>query len=140
MLSQPDMLRTVGTGPMSELVGSSAQPIVATVAATGATNAAAIATTARRPVGARALLGLVSFYQRHLSGAKARPTCRYLPTCSEYARLSIERRGALMGTLYAIGRIVRCNPLFHAGYHGAPNALPSGAAASSSSGAGSSGE
>lgn len=58
----------------------------------------------------------IRFYRRVLSPMKGRPTCRYLPTCSEYALEAIERRGVLVGTLKALGRLLRCNPLFRGGY------------------------
>ncbi|HVV83992.1 MAG TPA: membrane protein insertion efficiency factor YidD [Kofleriaceae bacterium] len=58
----------------------------------------------------------VRFYRRYLSGLKRAPTCRFVPTCSEYALEAIEKRGALVGTLKALWRILRCNPLFRGGY------------------------
>jgi uncharacterized protein len=42
--------------------------------------------------------------------------CRYYPTCSEYGRQSIQKYGVTMGSLYALGRILRCNPLSKGGY------------------------
>ncbi|HEY0826758.1 MAG TPA: membrane protein insertion efficiency factor YidD [Bacilli bacterium] len=42
------------------------------------------------------------------------PTCRFYPTCSEYALESIEQHGALKGSYYAVRRICKCHP-FHAG-------------------------
>ena len=65
----------------------------------------------------RILIAPIRWYRRWMSGLKRQPTCRYLPTCSEYAIEAIERRGAMRGSLMAIGRILRCNPLFHGGYH-----------------------
>lgn len=65
----------------------------------------------------RVVLAPVRFYRRYLSGLKPTPTCRYLPTCSEYCVEAIETRGVLAGGLKALWRIVRCNPLFHGGYH-----------------------
>lgn len=58
----------------------------------------------------------VRFYRRYLSGLKRTPTCRFAPTCSEYALEAIEKRGALIGTLKALWRILRCNPLCRGGY------------------------
>jgi uncharacterized protein len=64
----------------------------------------------------RLLLAPIRFYRRYLSPLKGAPTCRYLPSCSEYALESIEKRGPLVGTLAAAWRILRCNPLFSGGY------------------------
>ena len=38
------------------------------------------------------------------------PSCRYYPTCSEYAILAVQKHGALRGTLKALWRVLRCNP------------------------------
>ena len=62
----------------------------------------------------------VAFYRRVLSPMKRAPTCRYLPTCSEYATLAVRTHGIVVGSALAIGRILRCNPLFHGGYHPVP--------------------
>lgn len=56
-------------------------------------------------------LALIRFYQRHISPAfPAR--CRFLPTCSEYARVAIERFGALKGGWLALKRFLRCHPFY----------------------------
>ena len=62
----------------------------------------------------------VMFYRRVLSPMKRTPSCRYLPTCSEYAIEAVQRRGAIVGTGLAVWRVLRCNPLFHAGYDPVP--------------------
>lgn len=64
----------------------------------------------------RLLLAPIRWYRRVLSPMKRTPTCRYLPTCSEYAVEAIETRGAVIGGFKALGRILRCNPLFRGGY------------------------
>jgi uncharacterized protein len=64
----------------------------------------------------RILLAPIRWYRRYLSPLKGRPTCRYLPTCSEYAIEAIETRGPLVGGIKAVWRILRCNPLFRGGY------------------------
>ena len=61
----------------------------------------------------RLLLLLISFYQHWISPLKP-PSCRYIPTCSEYARIAVERYGARKGGFLAIRRILRCHP-FHEG-------------------------
>ena len=59
----------------------------------------------------------VRFYRRVLSPMKRAPSCIYLPTCSEYAMEAVQTKGIVVGGAMAVGRILRCNPLFHGGYH-----------------------
>jgi putative membrane protein insertion efficiency factor len=59
----------------------------------------------------RALLTMIGFYQHHISPALP-PSCRFLPTCSEYARQAVEKYGAAKGSLLAAKRLSRCHP-FH---------------------------
>lgn len=63
----------------------------------------------------RVLLALVRFYQRWLSPLKRQPTCRFLPTCSEYAVEAIQVHGAFRGTLAAVRRLLRCHPFCRGG-------------------------
>jgi len=44
------------------------------------------------------------------------PSCRYTPTCSEYAMEAIERFGVLRGGLKGAARLLRCHPFAHGGY------------------------
>ncbi|ADU28290.1 membrane protein insertion efficiency factor YidD [Ethanoligenens harbinense] len=55
------------------------------------------------------LLALIRFYRRFVSPLKP-PSCRYYPTCSQYAAQAIERFGALRGGWLAVRRILRCHP------------------------------
>jgi len=61
------------------------------------------------------LLGLIQFYRIFLSPLKP-PTCRFVPTCSQYAFLAIEKFGAVRGTYLAVRRILRCHPFHPGGY------------------------
>lgn len=66
----------------------------------------------------------VRFYRAVLSPMKRAPSCIYLPTCSEYAITAVEKRGIIVGSAMAIFRILRCNPLFHGGYHPVSEPVP----------------
>jgi uncharacterized protein len=44
------------------------------------------------------------------------PSCRYVPTCSEYAAEAVDRYGVLRGGLMAAGRLLRCHPFVKGGY------------------------
>ena len=63
----------------------------------------------------RLLLAVVRFYRKYISPL-TRPSCRFIPTCSEYALQAIERYGAWKGGWLAVKRICRCHP-FHRGEH-----------------------
>jgi putative membrane protein insertion efficiency factor len=47
--------------------------------------------------------------------------CIYLPTCSEYAYVAIERFGVLRGGAMALRRIGRCHPLAKGGFDPVPD-------------------
>ena len=64
-------------------------------------------------------IALVRFYQLYLSPLKPR-TCRFYPTCSEYAARAIAHRGLLRGTALAAWRLLRCNPFSPGGYDPGP--------------------
>ncbi len=68
----------------------------------------------------RLLLSSIRFYRRHLSSLKRTPTCRFVPTCSEYAQIAIERYGTVKGGQMAIRRLLRCQPLCRGGYDPVP--------------------
>ena len=44
------------------------------------------------------------------------PSCRYVPSCSEYAAEAVDRYGALRGSAAAIWRLLRCHPFSTGGY------------------------
>ncbi len=61
------------------------------------------------------LLMLLEFYKAIVSPMLP-PSCRFVPTCSQYARESIERYGALRGSWMGARRILRCHPFHPGGY------------------------
>ena len=67
----------------------------------------------------KCLIALIRFYRRYISPMKA-PCCKYVPTCSKYAIIAIERYGALKGGALAVWRILRCNPFAKGGYDPVP--------------------
>lgn len=69
---------------------------------------------------ARLLVGGVRFYQLRLSPLKGAPTCRFTPTCSEYAVQALARHGAIRGSWLALRRIARCHPLHPGGFDPVP--------------------
>lgn len=62
-----------------------------------------------------ALLAAIRFYRTAISPLKP-PTCRFVPTCSEYALEAIEKYGVITGSKMAVRRILRCHPFGGSGY------------------------
>ncbi len=65
------------------------------------------------------LLALIRFYKRFISPALP-PSCRFTPTCSEYAYEAIVRYGALKGSWLGLRRLGRCGPWNPGGYDPLP--------------------
>ena len=63
----------------------------------------------------RFLIGIIVCYQKYISPLKPR-TCRFYPTCSEYALQAIKKYGIIKGTGKALFRIIKCNPFHPGGY------------------------
>ena len=61
----------------------------------------------------------IRFYQRFITPYTP-PSCRFQPTCSEYARQALLKHGILKGTALAVWRILRCNPWGGSGYDPVP--------------------
>ena len=57
--------------------------------------------------------GMIRAYQYTLSPLLG-PSCRFYPSCSEYAHQAIMRHGPLNGLILSVRRILRCHP-FHPG-------------------------
>lgn len=79
-------------------------------------------TADRQGRAARALLRVVAFYRSWISPALP-PSCRYTPTCSQYAATAISRFGALRGSYLAVRRIATCHPFHRGGTDEVPDAF-----------------
>ena len=61
----------------------------------------------------------ILFYQRCISPYTP-PSCRFTPTCSEYARQALRKHGPVKGMWLAIRRLLRCHPRGESGYDPVP--------------------
>jgi putative membrane protein insertion efficiency factor len=64
----------------------------------------------------KAMISIIRFYRKYLSPLKGKPSCRFYPTCSQYAIDAINKYGAFKGTFLAILRILKCHPFHPGGY------------------------
>jgi len=66
--------------------------------------------SSRKPLAlTNAVVFAVRVYQRLVSPLFP-ATCRFIPSCSEYAAQALQRHGLVRGTLYAAIRLLRCHP------------------------------
>ena len=63
---------------------------------------------------------LIELYRKYLSPLKKHPTCRFVPTCSEYALQAIQKHGPFKGLYLTIRRLLRCHPWGGSGYDPVP--------------------
>lgn len=61
------------------------------------------------------LTGIIRIYQKVISPLLP-PSCRFQPTCSEYAIQAVNKYGVVKGSIKAAYRILRCNPFNKGGY------------------------
>lgn len=68
------------------------------------------------------IIKAIKFYKKTLSPfwiygpfGSLNSACRFYPTCSDYAVDAVSKYGATRGTVKAVGRILRCNPLTKSG-------------------------
>ena len=66
------------------------------------------------------LLLLPIYFYRNCISPLLPPTCRYTPTCSQYAIEAIKKHGPLKGLWLTIKRICRCHPRGGSGYDPVP--------------------
>ena len=65
------------------------------------------------------LLSLIRFYRRSISPLFP-PSCRFVPTCSEYAMQALATHGLVKGVLLTVWRLLRCQPFAKFGYDPVP--------------------
>jgi hypothetical protein len=61
------------------------------------------------------LVAVLKFYKAAVSPLLP-PSCRFVPSCSEYAREAIEKHGAVRGSWMGVMRLLRCHPFHPGGY------------------------
>ena len=64
-------------------------------------------------------IGLIRFYQGAISPYLA-PSCRYMPTCSQYGIEAIKKYGPLKGGILTLKRLVSCHPWGGSGFDPVP--------------------
>ena len=76
-----------------------------------------------RDISKTAMLSLLRTYKWAVSPFLPM-SCRYVPSCSEYAMEAVERYGVLRGALMAGWRLLRCHPFVRGGYDPVVKAAP----------------
>lgn len=67
----------------------------------------------------RLLIGLIEFYRNMISPLRP-PSCRFTPTCSQYAVDALTEYGLLRGTWLACVRLAKCGPWHRGGWDPIP--------------------
>ncbi len=67
----------------------------------------------------RVLMWLIRLYQNTISRVLP-PSCRFIPSCSQYTYEAIEKYGVLKGSWLGVKRLSRCHPLNPGGYDPVP--------------------
>lgn len=67
------------------------------------------------------ILDSINYYQKQIDpqlkkefGVKK--MCSFMPTCSQYAKVAVKKRGPVIGMLLGAFRLLRCNPITGGGY------------------------
>ena len=69
---------------------------------------------------ARMLIFLIELYRSYVSPMRM-PTCRFTPTCSEYAVTALQTRGFFVGTALTVVRLLKCAPWHPGGWDPVPD-------------------
>lgn len=65
------------------------------------------------------IIFMIKFYRNFISPLK-KPSCIYIPTCSQYALEAVTKYGFFKGVFLSIKRILRCHPFAKGGYDPVP--------------------
>ena len=61
-------------------------------------------------------ISIIRFYQKWISPLKP-PTCRFVPTCSNYAITAVQKYGVFKGGILTVKRLLRCHPFYKGDYY-----------------------
>ncbi|NKZ75084.1 membrane protein insertion efficiency factor YidD [Rhodococcus hoagii] len=75
--------------------------------------------TTLRSFPARVLIFLIELYRTYVSPLRL-PTCRFTPTCSEYAVDAMRTHGAIKGSALTVVRLAKCAPWHPGGWDPVP--------------------
>ena len=67
----------------------------------------------------KVIIRVIKFYQRKISPLKP-PSCRFIPSCSNYAIEAIKVHGVFKGLILTIIRLSKCHPFHKGGYDAVP--------------------
>lgn len=63
----------------------------------------------------KAIIYIIEFYQKNISILFS-PSCRFYPSCSQYAKLAFLKYNFFKALILSIYRVLRCNPFNKGGY------------------------
>lgn len=72
---------------------------------------------------ARMVIGAIQFY-RHMISPLRPPSCRFMPTCSQYAVDALSEYGVVRGGWLSLVRLVKCGPWHSGGWDPVPDRNP----------------
>lgn len=67
-----------------------------------------------------AFIVMIKIYRLVISPWKGGASCRFYPSCSDYAIEALRTHGVLRGTFFALRRFLRCHPFNPGGYDPVP--------------------
>lgn len=63
---------------------------------------------------------IIGIYRKYISPLKGYSSCKYIPSCSQYAIEALKKYGFFKGMLLSIWRVLRCNPFSKGGFDPVP--------------------